>query len=79
MCVVRATCIETLSKEKNIWLQREKMEKLLEDNEHIGCFFSCITSMVENKKAKAGKRINNSGSSEKDVEESCNNNCGIPF
>ena len=79
MCVVRAICIETLSKEKNIWLQREKMGKLLEDNEHIACFFSCITSMVENKKAKAGKRRNDSGSSEKDVEESSNNNCGISF
>ena len=55
------------------------MEKLLEDNEHIACFFSCITSMVENKKAKAGKRRNDSGSSEKDIEESCNNNCGISF
>ena len=31
---VRAICIGTLSKQ-NIWLQRRKMEKLLEDNEHF--------------------------------------------
>ena len=55
------------------------MEKLLHDNEHIVCFFSCITAMVENKKGKAGKRINDSESSEKDVEESSYNNCGISF
>ena len=55
------------------------MEKLLEDNEHIVCFFSCITAMVENKKAKAGKRRNDSGSSEEDMEESSSNNCGISF
>ena len=57
VCVARAICIGTLSKE-NTWLQRRKMEKLLEDNEHIVCFFSCITAMVENKKAKAGKSRN---------------------
>ena len=38
VCTVRAICIGTLSKE-NIWLQRRKMEELLEDNEHIVCFF----------------------------------------
>ena len=54
------------------------MEKVLEDNEHIVCFFSCITAM-ENKKAKERKRRNDSGSSEGDVEESSNNNCGISF
>ena len=42
-------------------------------------FFSCITAMVENKKAKAGKRRNDSGSSEEDMEESSSNNCGISF
>ena len=41
-------------------------------------FFSCITAIVENKKAKAGKRRNDSGSSEEDMEES-SNNCGISF
>ena len=55
------------------------MEKLLEDNEHIVSFFSCITAMVENKKAKAGKRRNDSGSSEEDMEESSSNDCGISF
>ena len=35
--------------------------------------------MVENKKAKVGKRRNDSGSSEEDVEESSCNNCGISF
>ena len=35
--------------------------------------------MVENKKAKAGKRRNDSGSSEEDMEESSSNNCGISF
>ena len=54
------------------------MEKVLEDNEHIACFFSCITAM-ENKKAKERKRRNDSGSSEEDVEESSNNNCDISF
>ena len=78
VCAVRAICIGTLSKE-NIWLQRRKMEKLLEDNEHIVCLFLCITAMVEKKKAKAGKRRNYSGSSEEDVEESSNNNCGVSF
>ena len=78
VCAVRTICIGILSKE-NMWLQRRKMEKLLEDNEHIVCFFSCITAMVENKKGKAGKRINDSESSEKDVEESSYNNCGISF
>ena len=38
VCAVRAICIGNLSKE-NIWLQRRKMEKVLEDNEHIVCFF----------------------------------------
>ena len=42
-------------------------------------FFLCITAMVENKKAKAGERINDSGSSEEDVEESGSNNCDISF
>ena len=50
------------------------MEKLLEDNEHI-VFFLCITAMVRYKKAKAGTRRNDSGSSKKDIEES-SNNCG---
>ena len=38
VCAVRAICIGNLSKE-NIWLQRRKMEKVLEDNKHIVCFF----------------------------------------
>ena len=38
VCAVKAICIGLLTKE-NIWLQRRKMEKLLEDNEHIVCFF----------------------------------------
>ena len=78
VCAVREICVGTLNKE-NIWLQRRKMEKLLEDNEHIVCFFLCITAMVENKKVKAGKRRNDSGSSEEDMEESSSNNCGISF
>ena len=41
VCAVRATCIGNLSKE-NIWLQRRKMEKVLEDNEHIVCFFRAL-------------------------------------
>ena len=78
VCAVRAICIGTLSKE-NIWLQRRKMEKLLEENEHIVCFFSCIAAMVENEKAKARKRSNDSGSSEEDTEESSSNNCIVSF
>ena len=69
VCAVRTICIGTLSNE-NIWLQRRKIEKLLEDNEHILCFFSCITAMVENEKGKAGERRNDSGSSKEDLEES---------
>ena len=39
---VRAISIGTLSKE-NIWLQKRKMVKLLEYNEHIVCFFcECV-------------------------------------
>ena len=37
------------------------MEKLLEDNEHIVCFFFvcvCITAMMENEEAEAGERRN---------------------
>ena len=67
VCTVRVTCAGTLN-EENIWLQRRKMEKLLEDNEHIVCFLG-----------KAGKRRNDSGSSEEDMEESSSNNCGISF
>ena len=78
VCAVRAICIGILSKE-NIWLQRRKMEKLLEDNGNILCFFPCITAMVENNKAKARKRRNDLGSSEEDIKESSSNNCGVPF
>ena len=78
VCAVRAICIGNLSKE-NIWLQRRKTEKVLEDNEHIVCFFSCITAMVEKKNTKPRRRRDNSGSSEEDAEESVNNNCGIFF
>ena len=35
--------------------------------------------MFENNKAKAGKRRNDSGSTEEDIEESSSNNCGISF
>ena len=38
VCAVRAICIGDLSKE-NIWLQRGKLEKDLENNEHIVYFF----------------------------------------
>ena len=78
VCAVRAICIGTLSKE-NIWLQKRKIENLLEENEHIVCFFSRITAMVENEKAKARKRSKDSGSSEEDIEESSSNNCIVSF
>ena len=55
------------------------MEKVLEENEHIVCFFSCITAMVEKKNTKARRRRDDSGSSEEDGVESINNNCGISF
>ena len=56
------------------------MEKLLEDNEHIVCFFfRALLLWLKTKKAKAGKRKNDSGSREEDVEESCCNNCGTSF
>ena len=42
-------------------------------------FFSCITAMLEKKKAKAGRKRNDSGSREKDGKEYSNNNCGISF
>ena len=66
---VRAICIGNLSKE-NILLLRRKMEKVLEDNEHLVCFFSCITALVEKKNTKAKRRRNDSGSSEENGEES---------
>ena len=78
VCVVRVTCIGNLSKE-NIYLHKRKMEKVLEDNEQIVCFFSCITAMVEKKNTKARRRRNDSGSSEEDRGESINNKCGISF
>ena len=68
VCAVRTICIGNLSKE-NIWLQRRKMEKVLEDNERIVCFFSCITAMVEQKKVKARRTRNDSVSSEEDGEK----------
>ena len=39
-------------------------------------FFSCITAMVEQKKAKARRTRNDSESSDEDREEFNNNNCG---
>ena len=52
------------------------MEKILEDNEHNVCFFSCITAIGEKKKAKPRKRRRN----EDDDEEECSNfNCGVFF
>ena len=42
-------------------------------------FFSCITAMLEKKKAKAGKKRNDLGSREEDGKEHSNNNCGISF
>ena len=41
VCAVRGKCIGNLSKE-NIWLQRRKMEKVLEDNEDIICFLRAL-------------------------------------
>ena len=55
------------------------MENVLEDNEHIACFFTCVTAMVEKKKSKARRKRNDSGSSEEDGKEYSNNNCGISF
>ena len=78
VCAVRAIRIGNLNKE-NIWLQRRKMEKVLEDNEHIVCFLPCITAMVEKKKAKARRTRNDSGSSEEDGKEFNKNNCSICF
>ena len=48
-------------KERKYMASEKKDGKALEDNEHIVCFFSCITALVENKKAKAGQRRNDSG------------------
>ena len=42
-------------------------------------FFCCITALFENKKAKARKARNDSGTSEEDIDESSSNNCGIFF
>ena len=57
VCAVRAICVGTLNKE-NIWLQRRKMEKLLEDNEHIVCFFFCVCALLlwwKTRKQKQGR------------------------
>ena len=42
-------------------------------------FSSCITAMIENKRAKVGQRRNDSVSNEEDIEESSSNNCGVSF
>ena len=55
------------------------MEKVLENNEYVVCFFSCITAMVEQKKAKVRRTRNDSRSSEEAGEEFNNNNCDISF
>ena len=54
VCAVRAICVGTLNKE-NIWLQRRKMEKLLEDNEHIACFFCALLLWLKTRKQKQGR------------------------
>ena len=55
VCAVRAICVGTLNKE-NIWLQRRKMEKLLEDNEHIVCFFfRALLLWLKTRKQKQGR------------------------
>ena len=57
VCAVRTICTGNLSKE-NLWLQRRKMEKVLEDNKHIVCFFFvhyCYGGTEENK-SKEGKK-----------------------
>ena len=88
MCTLMVICIGNVSKEI-IWLQRRKMENVFEDNEHIVCFFwcitpvvcffCCITPVVEKNKEKARSRRNNSGRSEEDGEEFSNNDCDISF
>ena len=42
-------------------------------------FFRALLLWLKTKKVKAGKRKNDSGSREEDVEESCCNNCGTSF
>ena len=55
VCAVRTICIGTLN-EENIWLQRRKMEKLLEDNKHIVCFFfRALLLWLETRKQKQGR------------------------
>ena len=88
VCTLMVICIGNVSKEI-IWLQRRKMENVFEDNEHIVCFFwcitpvvcffCCITPVVEKNKEKARSRRNNSGRSEEDGEEFSNNDCDISF
>ena len=78
VCTLMVICIGNVSKEI-IWLQRRKMENVFEDNEHIVCFFWCITPVVEKNKEKARSRRNSSGRSEEDGEEFSNNDCDISF
>ena len=78
MCAVRAIRIGNLSKE-NKWLQRRKMEKVLEDNEYIVRSFFVHYCYGGTEKAKTRRARNDSGSSEEDGEEFNNNNCAISF
>ena len=52
-------------------------KNVLQDNEHIVCFFSCFTAMVKKDKAKGRRKRNDQGSSEEDEEKISNNSYGI--
>ena len=52
-------------------------KNVLQDHEHIVCFFSCITAMVEKDKAKGRRKRNDQKSSEEDEEKISNSNYGI--
>ena len=54
VCAVRAIWIGTLSKQ-NIWLQRRKMEKFLEGNEHFVCFFRALLLWLKTNRQKQGR------------------------
>ena len=58
VCAVRGICIGNLSKE-NVWLQRRKTEKVLEDSEHIVFFFFFVHYFyggTEESKSKEDKK-----------------------
>ena len=57
VCAVRSLFVYGVSKEK-IWITRRLLERFLEENHYVVCFFSCITGLSERKHGKNNQRSN---------------------